>query len=86
MVSFSIPPEMQSMVDIFPKTGYVQAKSSMQTHVKFEPDKDIMEELNELESPYYDPETGIVEVPITLTVADQERDTKSASLEKNNNK
>ena len=45
----------------------------MKTHVKFEPNKEVIEELAELETPYYDPETGIIEVPVTLFVADQAR-------------
>ena len=73
VVSFSVPSELHAMVDIFPKTGYVQAKSLMQAHVKFQPDRDIMEDLSELETPFYDPETGVIEVPITLNVADQAR-------------
>lgn len=68
VVSFSIPDELQSMVEMFPKTGYVQGKNSMQTHVKFQPDREIIDDLAELETPYYDPETGIIEIPITLKV------------------
>lgn len=73
VVSFSIPTELQPMIEMFPKTGYVQGKNSMQTHVKFQPDREVIEDLTELETPYYDPETGIIEIPITLKVAGQAR-------------
>ena len=73
VVSFVVPKEFESMVEIYPKTGYVQGKASMQAHVRFQPDAATVLELEEQESPFYDPENFIIEVPILLKVAEQTR-------------
>ncbi|CAG5086583.1 Oidioi.mRNA.OKI2018_I69.PAR.g11268.t1.cds [Oikopleura dioica] len=73
VVSFVVPKEFESMVEMYPKTGYVQGKSSMQAHVRFQPDANTVLELEEQESPFYDPENFIIEVPVLLKVAEQTR-------------
>ena len=80
VVSFSMPPEFKTMVNIFPKTGYVQAHSSMKTMIKFQPDEVVISDMNENEIQYFDPETGVIEIPITLKVADQGKDFKFKNL------
>lgn len=52
---------------MLPKTAYIQAESQFSIQLKFLPRKSLLEDAGS----YFDKETGLLEVPITLRVADQ---------------
>jgi hypothetical protein len=69
VITFHVPPEAGNMLQVLPKTGYVQAESSLTAQIKFQPDEEKLQE--EACYDYYDPDTGVIEFPVTLTVANQ---------------
>ena len=69
VITFHVPPEAGNMLQVLPKTGYVQAESSLTAQIKFEPDEEKLQD--ESCSEFYDPDTGVIEFPVILTVANQ---------------
>nr|XP_039273717.1 cilia- and flagella-associated protein 74-like isoform X2 [Styela clava] len=68
-LNFEVPKELRNHVELLPKTGYVQAQSTFTAQLKFLPRKNLAEEAAGL----FDPETGILEAPMVIHVADQTR-------------
>ena len=69
VITFHVPPEAGNMLQVLPKTGYVQAESSLTAQIKFEPDEEKLQD--DSCSEFYDPDTGVIEFPVILTVANQ---------------
>ncbi|KAJ8016666.1 hypothetical protein DPEC_G00009610 [Dallia pectoralis] len=66
-LTFEVCPELRNHMEILPKTGYIQAKSSFTAHLKFLPRCSLVEDAKHL----FDSDTGVLEVPLTVQVADQ---------------
>lgn len=66
-IRFEIPKEVKNHVDILPKTAYVQAESQFSAQLKFLPRKSLTTDAEE----YFNKEDGLLEVPVTIRVADQ---------------
>ncbi|XP_066929117.1 cilia- and flagella-associated protein 74-like isoform X2 [Clytia hemisphaerica] len=66
-IRFEIPKEFRNHLDILPRTAYVQAESQFSAQLKFLPRKTLT---NDATSFIKDPD-GVVEIPITIIVADQ---------------
>ena len=64
---FEVPKSMKKHMELLPKTGFVQAQSSFSAQLKFLPRKSLYQDAPE----YFDPETGVLEVPLAIHVADQ---------------
>ncbi|XP_029910701.1 cilia- and flagella-associated protein 74 [Myripristis murdjan] len=65
-LTFDVCPEMRKHMEILPKTGFIQAQSSFNAQLKFLPRCSLSET-------FFDRETGVLEVPVTVQVADQVR-------------
>lgn len=63
-------PALRSYMELLPKTGYIQAHSQFSAQLKFMPRANLV---NEVGSEHFDPSTGLLEVPMTIRVADQTR-------------
>ena len=57
-------------MELLPKTGYIQAHSQFSAQLKFMPRASLVKEVG---PEHYDPATGLLEVPMTIRVADQTR-------------
>ncbi|XP_076859168.1 cilia- and flagella-associated protein 74 isoform X2 [Brachyhypopomus gauderio] len=68
-VTFEVCKEMKNHIDILPKTGYVQAKSKFRAQLKFLPRRSLPGDAKF----FFDQDTGVLEVPLTVHVADQAR-------------
>ncbi|KAM9505754.1 cilia- and flagella-associated protein 74 isoform 3-T3 [Salvelinus alpinus] len=68
-LTFKVCPELRNHMEILPKTGYIQARSSFNAKLKFLPRRSLFEDAKT----FFDSETGVLEVPLTLQVADQVR-------------
>ncbi|XP_033115182.1 cilia- and flagella-associated protein 74-like [Anneissia japonica] len=66
-LKFEVCKELQNHLELLPKTGYIQAQSQFSAQIKFLPRRSIFEEAGE----YFDQETGVLEAPMTIRVADQ---------------
>lgn len=66
-ITFEIPFELKNHLEILPKTAFIQAKSEFAAQIKFIARKSLPHDAPE----YYDPMTGILEVPLFIKVADQ---------------
>ena len=44
VITFHVPPEAGNMLQVFPKTGYVQAESSLTAQIKFQPDEEKLKD------------------------------------------
>ncbi|XP_071945764.1 cilia- and flagella-associated protein 74-like isoform X2 [Antedon mediterranea] len=66
-LTFEVCKELQSHLELLPKTGYIQAQSQFSAQLKFFPRKSIFDEGGK----YFDKETGVLEAPMTIRVADQ---------------
>ena len=64
---FEVPKELRNHLDMLPKTAYIQAESQFSAQLKFLPRKSL---LTDAEC-FMDKETGLLEVPIIIRVADQ---------------
>ncbi|KAK1117826.1 cilia- and flagella-associated protein 74-like [Acipenser oxyrinchus oxyrinchus] len=56
-------------MELLPKSGYIQARSTFNVQLKFLPRLSLMKDAGG----YFDKETGVLEVPMTIHVADQTR-------------
>ncbi|XP_053480675.1 cilia- and flagella-associated protein 74 isoform X3 [Ictalurus furcatus] len=66
-LTFQVCKELKNHMDILPKTGYVQAKSSFHAQLKFLPRCSLPEDAKS----FFDQDTGVLEVPLNIQVADQ---------------
>ena len=66
---FEVCPELRNHLELLPKTGYIQAQSTFSAQLKFLPRSNLAEEAGK----YFDPETGVLQAPLVITVADQVR-------------
>uniref|UniRef100_H2XPD8 Abnormal spindle-like microcephaly-associated protein ASH domain-containing protein n=1 Tax=Ciona intestinalis TaxID=7719 RepID=H2XPD8_CIOIN len=68
-LNFEVPKELRNHMELLPKTGYIQAKQTFTAQLKFLPRQTLAEDSGGL----FDIETGIVEAPMVIRVADQTR-------------
>ncbi|KAK3565900.1 hypothetical protein QTP86_020311 [Hemibagrus guttatus] len=66
-LTFEVCKELRNHMDILPKTGYIQAKSSFHAQLKFLPRCSLLEDAKS----FFDQDTGVLEVPLNIQVADQ---------------
>lgn len=66
-IRFEIPKEFRNHLDILPRTAYVQAESQFSAQLKFLPRKTLTNDA----SLFFKEVDGLVEIPITIIVADQ---------------
>ncbi|XP_041128789.1 cilia- and flagella-associated protein 74-like isoform X4 [Polyodon spathula] len=67
--TFEVCKELKNHMELLPKSGYIQAQSTFNVQLKFLPRLSLMEDAGG----YFDKETGVLEVPMTIHVADQTR-------------
>ncbi|XP_037391877.1 cilia- and flagella-associated protein 74 isoform X2 [Pygocentrus nattereri] len=68
-VTFEVCKELKNHMKILPKTGFIQAKSSFHAQLKFLPRRSLPVDAKSL----FDQDTGVLEVPLFIQVADQVR-------------
>ncbi|KAI4895097.1 hypothetical protein NFI96_026229 [Prochilodus magdalenae] len=68
-VTFEVCKELKNHMDILPKTGFVQARSSFHAQLKFLPRRSLPMDAKS----FFDQNTGVLEVPLFIQVADQVR-------------
>lgn len=68
-LNFEVPKELKNHVELLPKTGYIQARSTFTAQLKFLPRKNLAGEAAGL----FDPDSGVLEAPMVIQVADQTR-------------
>ncbi|GFR64636.1 cilia- and flagella-associated protein 74 [Elysia marginata] len=66
-LKFEVCKELKNHLELLPKTGYVQAQSQFSAQLKFLPRQSLFKEA----AKYFDAETGVLEAPMTIRVADQ---------------
>uniref|UniRef100_UPI0037E86F41 cilia- and flagella-associated protein 74 n=1 Tax=Semicossyphus pulcher TaxID=241346 RepID=UPI0037E86F41 len=66
-LTFEVCPEMRKHMEILPKTCFIQAQSSFNALLKFLPRCSLTEDAQK----FYDRDTGVLEVPMTVQVAGQ---------------
>ncbi|XP_060737594.1 cilia- and flagella-associated protein 74 [Tachysurus vachellii] len=66
-LTFEVCKELKNHMDILPKTGFIQAKSSFHAQLKFLPRCSLPEDAKS----FFDSNTGVLEVPLNIQVADQ---------------
>ncbi|XP_056320549.1 cilia- and flagella-associated protein 74 [Danio aesculapii] len=66
-LTFKVCKEMRSHMSIQPKTGLIQAKSSFTAQLKFLPRPSLYADAKS----FFNVDTGVLEVPLTVQVADQ---------------
>ncbi|XP_065062279.1 cilia- and flagella-associated protein 74-like [Rhopilema esculentum] len=68
-LTFQLPKELRDCVDILPKTAYIQAESEFSAQLKFLPRFSLLSNDNR----YVNLDSGYLEAPILIRVADQTR-------------
>ncbi|XP_073675909.1 cilia- and flagella-associated protein 74 [Garra rufa] len=66
-LTFKVCKEMRNHMSILPKTGFIQAKSSFSAQMKFLPRQSLYADAKN----FFNKDTGVLEVPLTVQVADQ---------------
>ncbi|KAK2851123.1 hypothetical protein Q5P01_007399 [Channa striata] len=66
-LTFDVCPEMRKHMEILPKTGFIQAESTFNAQLKFLPRLSLSKDGRK----YFDSDTGVLEVPMTVHVAGQ---------------
>ncbi|CAH1239266.1 Hypp5775 [Branchiostoma lanceolatum] len=66
---FEVPKELRDHMELLPKTGYIQAQSQFSAQLKFLPRQTLSEDAPKS----FDKETGVLEAPMVIRVADQTR-------------
>lgn len=66
-LKFEVCKELKNHLELLPKTGYIQAQSQFSAQLKFLPRKSLFQEAGK----YFDKETGVLEAPMIIRVADQ---------------
>ncbi|XP_027868908.1 cilia- and flagella-associated protein 74 isoform X1 [Xiphophorus couchianus] len=68
-LTFDLCPEMRKHLEIIPKRGFIQALSTFKAQLKFIPRQSLSKDAQN----YFDSNTGVLEVPMTVQVAGQVR-------------
>ncbi|XP_060115588.1 cilia- and flagella-associated protein 74 [Heteronotia binoei] len=68
-LKFEVCKELTNHMELLPKTGYIQAHSSFSVQLKFLPRKSLPEDARK----YFDEQTRVLEVPMTIMVSDQSK-------------
>ena len=68
-LTFQVPKELREHMELLPKTAYIQAESQFSAQLKFLPRHTLPEDA----STYFDKDTGVLEAPMIIRVADQVR-------------
>nr|XP_010348640.2 cilia- and flagella-associated protein 74 isoform X1 [Saimiri boliviensis boliviensis]XP_039330534.1 cilia- and flagella-associated protein 74 isoform X1 [Saimiri boliviensis boliviensis] len=66
---FEVCRELRAHLELLPETGYIQARSSYSVQLKFLPRHSLPEDAGK----YFDKETRVLEAPMTIWVADQNK-------------
>uniref|UniRef100_A0A3P8UU68 Cilia and flagella associated protein 74 n=1 Tax=Cynoglossus semilaevis TaxID=244447 RepID=A0A3P8UU68_CYNSE len=66
-VTFEVCQEMRKHMEIFPKNGFIQAQSTLNAQLKFQPRHTLAKDAGA----YFDSETGVLQVPALLHVSGQ---------------
>ncbi|KAM6981917.1 LOW QUALITY PROTEIN: cilia- and flagella-associated protein 74 [Tautogolabrus adspersus] len=66
-LTFEVCSEMKQHMEVLPKTCFIQAQSSFNALLKFQPRCSLAEDAKK----FYDRDTGVLEVPMTVQVAGQ---------------
>ncbi|XP_041480750.1 cilia- and flagella-associated protein 74-like [Lytechinus variegatus] len=66
---FEVQKELRNYMEILPKTAYIQAQSQFSAQLKFLPRHSLIKDA----AKFFDEETGVLEVPTIIKVADQTR-------------
>lgn len=66
-LTFEVCKELKNHLELLPKSGYIQAQQTFTAQLKFLPRQNLLEEIGK----YFDKETGVLEAPLTIRVADQ---------------
>ncbi|XP_062449710.1 LOW QUALITY PROTEIN: cilia- and flagella-associated protein 74 [Rhea pennata] len=66
-LKFEVCKELSRHMELLPKTGYIQAQSSFNVQLKFLPRHSLPEDAGN----YFDEETRVLEVPMTILIADK---------------
>ncbi|XP_028850611.1 cilia- and flagella-associated protein 74 isoform X2 [Denticeps clupeoides] len=66
-LTFEVCKELKNHMEILPKTGYIQANSTFHAQLRFLPRRSLPVDAKH----FFDKETGVLEVPLTVQVADQ---------------
>ncbi|XP_039610977.1 cilia- and flagella-associated protein 74 [Polypterus senegalus] len=68
-LTFEVCKELRNHMEILPKTGFIQAQSTFNAQLKFLPRQSLADDAEG----YFDKDTGVLEVPMIIHVADQTR-------------
>ncbi|XP_075460955.1 cilia- and flagella-associated protein 74 [Ascaphus truei] len=68
-LKFEVCKALKNHMELLPKTGFIQAQSSFSVQLKFLPRLSLSGDASD----YFDKETGVLEAPMTISVADQTR-------------
>lgn len=66
-ITFEIPNELKNHMEILPKTAFIQAKADFSAQLKFIARSSLREDARN----FFDSQTGVLEVPLQVRVADQ---------------
>ncbi|XP_029434066.1 cilia- and flagella-associated protein 74 isoform X2 [Rhinatrema bivittatum] len=66
-LKFEVCKLLKPHMEVLPKTGYIQAQSSLSIQLKFLPRQSLPQDAGE----YFDKDTGVLEAPLTILVASQ---------------
>uniref|UniRef100_A0A669BX33 Cilia and flagella associated protein 74 n=1 Tax=Oreochromis niloticus TaxID=8128 RepID=A0A669BX33_ORENI len=66
-LTFEVCQDMRKHMEILPKTGFIQAQSSFSAQLKFIPRLSLSKDAKK----FFDSDTGVLEVPMTVQVAGQ---------------
>ncbi|XP_053137226.1 cilia- and flagella-associated protein 74 isoform X2 [Hemicordylus capensis] len=68
-LKFDVCKELANHLELLPKTGYIQAHSFFSVQLKFLPRQSLPEDAGK----YFDKKTRVLQVPVTIVVADQSK-------------
>lgn len=68
-LTFEVPKQLKNHIELLPKTGYIQSKSSFTAQLKFLPRSNLAEDAGDL----FDADLGVLQAPMTIKVAGQSR-------------
>ena len=68
-LKFEVCKKLRNHLELLPKTGYIQPHSTFSAQLKYLPRKRLATEAGQ----YFDAETGVLQAPMTIRVADQTR-------------
>jgi hypothetical protein len=66
-ITFEIPNELKNHMEILPKTAFIQAKSEFSAQLKFIARTGLADDADK----FFDSDTGVLEVPLFIRVAEQ---------------